>query len=121
MRRVEVEAKMFRLLVKLTYMQFWASPHHSMDVLINNWGSVRGDRNAFNIKVLHPALSGQGSPESPPKRTGPPIPTDVPVREPHDVPVPEPIDVPPPNPGELPPATKPFKQPAQDPKPRPVP
>jgi hypothetical protein len=91
-----------------------------MDVLANNWGSIRGDRLAFKVKVLVPSLSRDPS-QIPPARPVKPIPTDVPMPEPRDVPAPEPIDVPPPEPGVIPPGAKPPKHNGGDPKPRPVP
>jgi hypothetical protein len=103
---------MLRLLMINTYTHFWAAPHHQMDVLTNNWGSVSNDRNASKIKVTaDPKFPRDDPPETPPSRPVRPVPTDVPMPEPHDIPVREPMDVPPPNPGEVP----------QDPKPRPVP
>jgi hypothetical protein len=115
------EATMFRLFNTTVVMHFWASPHHSMNVLQNNWFNVRGDRSAFKVKVLDPGFPRDDPPETPPSRPVKPIPTDVPVPEPRDVPIPEPIDVPPPEPGKVPPAAKPPKRPDPGPKPRPVP
>lgn len=99
---------MLRLLVSNTHVNFFASPHHQMDVLMNNWGSVRGDRNAFHVKVVvDPKFPRDDPPETPPSDPVKPFPTDVPVPEPHDIPIREPMDVPPPDPGEVPPITKP--------------
>jgi hypothetical protein len=99
---------MLRLLLTNTSLTFWAAPHHQMDVLMNNWGSVRSDRNAFNIKVVvDPKFPRDDPPEKPPAKPVQPIPTDVPMPEPHDIPARAPIDVPPPDPGKVPPDTKP--------------
>ena len=63
------------------------------------------------------ALSPGFPHDEPQPQTVQPIPTDVPVKEPHDVPAPQPHDVPPPEPGTDP---KPSKD-SKGPKPRPVP
>src|SRR5688572_646453 len=112
------EAKVIRLFMMPLTLQFWASPHHSMNNLLA-LVNARSDRLAFKLEVSDPGFPRDAPPESPPPRPLPTFPTDVPAPEPHDVPVPEPIDVPPPDPGEVPPAAKPPKKSGQNPKPRP--
>jgi hypothetical protein len=112
---------MLRLLISITHMQFWAAPHHSMDVLENNWGSVWSDRHAVNLKAQATNFPGDDPAKPVPPRPVKPIPTDVPVPDPHDVPIPEPIDIPAPEPNVIPPGAKPPKHNGNDPKPRPVP
>jgi hypothetical protein len=92
-----------------------------MDLLANNWAGVRGDRNAFHVKVLVPNIGGVDPTKSPAPPPVKPIPTDIPAPEPRDVPAPEPIDVPAPEPGVIPPGAKPPKHNGGNPKPRPVP
>jgi len=117
-------------MIKLTtlpvVLNFWASPHHTMDP-VYNWGEFRWSRRGL-ISLLEnltpephpdPGYPRDVPPENP-VRSVPPIPTDVPTPEPHDPVVPEPIDVPAPEPGEVPSEGKP-KENGADPQPRPVP
>jgi hypothetical protein len=103
------------LLLNSITLPFWASPNSSVyEMMLRS-----EDRSAVRrASSLDPGFPHEDPPQDPPVRPVRPIPTDVPVQEPHDVPVREPMDVPPPNPQN---PIKPLPITRPDSKPRPKP
>jgi hypothetical protein len=112
-----MEATMTKYYLTWFVLNFWASPHHTINPILAMAGGPWTGRAARN--ALSPGFP-VGAPEKPVERPTRPVPTDVPIPEPMDVPVPEPHDVPVPDPGTEPSPAKPPPE-KKDRKPRSVP
>jgi hypothetical protein len=93
----------------------WASPNNSIYDMILRSGDWTATRRAA---AMSPGFPREDPVKEPPIRPVRPIPTDVPVANPHDIPIKEPTDVPPPDVNPKP--IKPLPQ-KPDTKPRPTP
>src|SRR5262249_46396835 len=82
------------------FLSFAPTANHGMDRLV--LASSASERRSQHTSLV-PDYPEDIPPQSPPKKTARPIPTDVPVPEVFDVPVPEPMDIPPPSTKDVPP------------------